>query len=71
MLKYGDLNSKFSKNNVRLTMATFEIAYMRNFAKISKLISFDTKCRYLKNLGSKFSKTNVRFEISTFGVVVH
>ena len=45
---FGDLVSKFSETNVRFEISTLEIGYMRNFAKIRKLIFFDPKC---PNLG--------------------
>ena len=38
MPKFGDLDSTFSKTNVRFDISTFEIGYMRNFVKIRELI---------------------------------
>ena len=48
MLKFEDLDSKFSKINVRFKINTFEIGYMQNFVKIRKLILFDPKCPLLE-----------------------
>ena len=62
MLKFGDLDSKFSKTNNEFEISTFEIGYMQNFVKIEKL----PKMPKFEGLGSKFSKTNKKFEISRF-----
>ena len=35
MPKFGDLDSTFSKTNVRFEISTFEIGYIRNFVKTS------------------------------------
>ena len=44
MPMFGDLDSKFSRTNVRFGINIFEKGYMRNFAKIRKLILFGTEC---------------------------
>ena len=56
MLIFGDLGSNFSKNNVRFEISTFEIGYMRNFAKIRKLILFGPKCENLGIWAQNFRK---------------
>ena len=57
MPKFGDLDSKFSKTNVRFEISTFEIGYIRKFVKIRELIIFWPKMSKFAHLGSKCSKT--------------
>ena len=56
MLKFEDLDSKFSNINVRFKISTFEIGYMQNFVKIRKLILFDLKCLLLEIWAQTFQK---------------
>ena len=59
---FGDLGSNFSKTNVRFEISTFKIGYMRNFAKIRKLILFGPKCPNMDIWPLNFQKTMSDFK---------
>ena len=53
---FRDLSSQFSKTNVRFDISSFEIGYMRNFAKDRNLILFGPKCPNLGIWAQNFQK---------------
>ena len=53
---FGNLYSKSSKVNVKFKISTFEIDYMRNLAKIKKLILFGPECPNLGIWAQNFRK---------------
>ena len=66
MLKFGHLDSKFSKINVRFEISTFEIAYRQNFVRRLESWYFLTQNTHISAFGPKIWKMKVsrKFQIS-------
>ena len=56
MPKFGDLDSKFSKKNVRFESSYFKIGCRQNFVKIKKLMHFVLNCPHLGIWAANFRK---------------
>ena len=64
MVIFENLDSKFLKANIRFEINTFKIGYMRNFAKIRKLILFGPKYPNLGIWAQNFPKPMSELELA-------
>ena len=75
MLKFGDLDSKFSKTNNEFEISTFEIGYMQNFVKIESYPkypnlrvwaqNFRKQIKHLKSADSKQSTCEISLRLES------